>query len=67
MEIYHNDAVKVWQISKEAICLVLSHYLCCFFIKGFSGKKLKFIFKINSAISLLVYLYMYSFCAKMDS
>lgn len=27
MEIYHNDAVKVWQISEETICSVVPHYL----------------------------------------
>lgn len=43
MEIYHNDAVKVWQISGETdICLVHPHYLfCCLFIMEFSEKKKK--------------------------
>jgi hypothetical protein len=42
MEIYHNDAVKVWQISEETICLVLSHYLLAAFSLRDSQGKLQF-------------------------
>lgn len=59
MEIYHNDAVKVWQISEETICLVLSHYLLAAFSLRDSQGKLQFK-KIYSITSPLAWLIIYS-------
>ena len=58
MEIYHNDAVKVWQISEETICLLLSHYLLAAFSLRDSQEKLHFLKKksqFNNFSSGLVY------------